>query len=164
MLHGRHPRRDAPPRARGSFDAVHPALAVIVRWQAIIIRGSLLISAPIEDSLGAAVAAAAVADDSLGAAVAAVANNSLGTCGSCTCAPCIVFEADNAELDPKGGGIVPAPGLAALLHLGLCLGSRLSSTANLHSHLLRSTTHQLGDARGRRDRRSGGAGTVGEDL
>ena len=50
-----------------------------------------------------------------------------------------------AELGPRRGGIVPATGLATFLHLGFCLGSRLSSTANLHSHLLkgslRSTTH-----------------------
>ena len=40
---------------------------------------------------------------------------------------------------------VSALGLAAWLHLGLCLGNRKSSTTNLHSHLLkcrlRSTTH-----------------------
>ena len=95
------------------------------------------LAAPVaNDSLGAAVAAAAVANDSLGAAVAT---------SSGTCASCIVFEAANAELGPRRGGIVPATGLATFLHLGLCLGSRLSSTANLHSHLLkgslRSTTH-----------------------
>ena len=109
------------------------------------------VAAVANDSLGAAVAfvandslAAAVANDSLAAAVAAVANDSLGAAvatSSGTCASCIVFEAANAELGPRRGGIVPAPGLATSLHLDFCLGSRLSSTAYLHSHLWRSTTH-----------------------
>ena len=93
------------------------------------------VAAVANDSLGAAVAF--VPNDSLGAAVAAVANDShaaavandsLGAsvataCGSGTCASCFVFEAANAELGPRRGGIVPAAGLATFLHLGFALAA-----------------------------------------